>query len=69
MVRRLNCSQTPSVVNVIVVTRNQPKVLADVLERARHEQVTYEEVGRTRSNGLPSGYWQDRLATLLPRCS
>jgi uncharacterized protein (UPF0548 family) len=47
---------------VIVESRDQQGFLADVLERARHEQVTYEEVGRSRSNGLPSGYRHDHLA-------
>jgi len=47
---------------VIVVSRDQQKRLADALERARHEEVTYEEVGQTRSDGLPAGYHHDHLA-------
>jgi uncharacterized protein (UPF0548 family) len=47
---------------VIVVSRDQQRFLAEVLERARHDQVTYDEPGGTRSNGLPSGYRHDRLA-------
>jgi uncharacterized protein (UPF0548 family) len=46
---------------VIVVSRDQQKFLADALERARHDEVTYEEVGQSRSNGLPCGYRHDRL--------
>jgi uncharacterized protein (UPF0548 family) len=54
-------AQTPSVVSVIVVSRDQQKVLAEVLESAKHEKVTYEEAGGSRSNDLPSGYHHDRL--------
>jgi len=46
---------------VIVVSRDQQKLLADVLERARHDEVTYDEPGQSRSNGLPSGYHHDHL--------
>ena len=57
----MTCAQTPRVVGMIVVSRDQQKSLADVLERARHDEVTYEEVGRSRSNDLPAGYSHDHL--------
>ncbi len=50
---------------MIVVSRDHQKFVADVLERARHEQVTYEEPGRTRSKELPSGYRHDHLAATV----
>ena len=59
----LACSQTPSVVGMIVVSRDRQKLLADVLERARHDEVNYEGVGQSRSNGQPSGYHHDRLVS------
>jgi uncharacterized protein (UPF0548 family) len=57
----MDCTQGPSVVGVIVVGRDQQRFLADVLDRARHDEVTYEEVGRSRLNDLPSGYRHDHL--------
>jgi uncharacterized protein (UPF0548 family) len=47
---------------VIVVTVDQQKFLADVLERARTDEITYEERGRTRSAARPSGFRHDRLS-------
>ncbi len=49
----MTCAQTPRVVGMIVVSRDQQKSLADVLERARHDEVTYEEVGRSRRMTCP----------------
>jgi uncharacterized protein (UPF0548 family) len=50
---------------MIVVSRYQQMFLADVLERARQDEVTYEEVGQSRSNDLPSGYRHDHLVVLV----
>lgn len=49
----------PNVVRVILWSRDRQKLLDEVLERARPDEMTYEEPGRTRSNGLPSGYRHD----------
>jgi len=47
---------------VIVVTRDEQRFLADMLERARHDEVTYEEAGGlTLSEHLPTGYRHDHL--------
>ena len=48
---------------MIVVSRDQPKLLTDLLERSRHDEVTYAEPRQSRSNDLPSGYRHDRLVT------
>jgi uncharacterized protein (UPF0548 family) len=48
---------------MIVVSRDRQKLLADVLERARHDEVNYDGVGQSRSNGQPSGYHHDRLVS------
>ena len=50
---------------MIVVSRDHQKFVTDVLERARNEEVTYEERGGTRSNELPAGYRHDHLAVTV----
>lgn len=67
MVRLLKPHPTPSVVSVIVLSRHQQKFLGDALERVRGEEVTYEERGQSRSDGLPPGYHHDHLVAPVGR--
>lgn len=48
---------------LIVLSRNPHTALPEQLQRSAHDEVTYTEVGCTRSTALPAGYGHDR-ATL-----
>ena len=50
-----------SVVVVLLLGRQLPTRLDRQLERSRHDEVTYQEVGGTRGPALPAGYRHDRL--------
>jgi uncharacterized protein (UPF0548 family) len=45
---------------IVVVSRTPHAALAEQLERSANDEVTYAEVGCTRSAALPAGYHQDR---------
>ncbi len=47
---------------MIGLTRDPPTFLADRLQRANDESVTYAEIGATRAASLPAGYHHDRAS-------
>jgi uncharacterized protein (UPF0548 family) len=52
---------------VIVVMRPTPGFLASLVDRLRDKQVTYDEVGQTRSMTLPAGYRHQRETVAVGR--
>lgn len=50
---------------MIGLTRDRSRFLAERLERATDEAVTYDEIGLTRGSTLPTGYNHDKVSLLV----